>query len=284
MLRCVDAMPEAPELYVLREWLEPRLVGVGITAVRVLRPLVLRNMLDVEPELALKGRRFEAVARDGKLLLFHFDREVSMVVSPMLAGELRIVDGNARATASTILGLGLDGDKELRYLDSRRMGQVYLLRRSELPKLARLERQGPDAIDAPLSYEALTDALRGFRGEVKSVLTGGRLVGGIGNAYADEILWSAGIFPFAKVSSLTEDQRRMLHDALASVPRAAVTRLRELLATEGIEPRKHRDILKVHGKAGSPCPTCETRISSVKARRRETNFCRTCQPGSLLTR
>lgn len=277
-------MPEAPELYVLREWLEPRLTGVGVTSVQVLKPLVLRNMMDVDVEVALVGRRFESVDRDGKLLLFHFDGEVSIVVSPMLAGELRLVDAGARVAASTILGLGLDTGAELRYLDSRRMGQVYLLRRSQMSELARLERQGPDVIDAPLSFEELTAELRAFRGEAKAVLTGGRLVGGIGNAYADEILWAAGLFPFAKVSALTEEQRRSLHDALKSVPRDAVFELRELLAETGMEPRKHRGILRVHGKSGEPCPKCGTRISSVKARRRETNFCRTCQPGSMLAR
>lgn len=276
-------MPEAPELHLIREWLEPRLLGREVVGFRVLRPLVLRNMLESPAEDALIGRKFESVARDGKLLMFGFDGAISMVVSPMLAGELRLVETGARVLSSTILAIEISGGESLRYLDQRRMGQVYLLPTSEVQGIARLERQGPDVFDAPLDFGEMCAALRGFRGELKNVLTGGKFVGGIGNAYADEVLWSAKLSPFVKVSKLSESDKMRLHEALTSGMRGYVEELRSALAREGLEPRKYRSILRVHGKAGKPCPECGTRISSVKARRRETNFCRKCQPGSLFT-
>ena len=275
-------MPEAPELYLIREWLEPRLVGRRVCGVSVLRPLVVRNMLDAPMEDALVGQNFESVGRDGKLLIFGLDGGVSIVVSPMLMGELRLVTVDERLIASTVLALEISGEMSLRYLDSRRMGQVYILRTGELSTIGRLERQGPDVIDAPLSYEDLRAGLRSFRGELKTVLTGGRLVGGVGNAYADEILWSAKLYPFVKVSRMSEGDFRRLHDALLTVPRSSVDALREALDREGLTPRKYRSVLRVHGKSGSPCPDCGSRISSVKLRRRETNFCRACQPGTLV--
>ena len=275
-------MPEAPELYLIREWLEPRLVGRRVDGVSVLRPLVVRNMLDAPMEDALVGRSFESVGRDGKLLIFGLDGGVSIVVSPMLVGELRLVSCGERVVAATVLELAIAGGLSLRYLDSRRMGQVYVLRTVELSTIGRLERQGPDVIDAPMSYEELRAGLRSFRGELKSVLTGGRLLGGIGNAYADDILWSAKLYPFVKVSRMSEDDFRRLHEALMTVPRSSVDVLRDVLDREGLTPRKYRSVLRVHGKSGLPCPDCGTRISSVKLRRRETNFCRACQPGTLV--
>ena len=274
-------MPEAPELHLIREWLEPRLVGREVVGFRVLRPLVLRNMLDSPAEEVLIGRRFESVAREGKLLLFGFDGQISMVVSPMLAGELRLVEAGARVQSSVILEADISGGKSLRYLDPRRMGQVYLLPTPEVQGIARLERQGLDVLDAPLEYGEMCEALRGFRGELKSVLTGGKFVAGIGNAYADEVLWSAKLSPFVKVSKLSDSDKTRLHEALTSGMRGYVEELRAAFEREGLEPRKYRSILRVHGKAGEPCPECGARISAVKARRRETNFCRKCQPGSL---
>lgn len=275
-------MPEAPELYLIREWLAPRLVGRGVEGVSVVRPLVVRNMLDVGLEDSLVGRRFESVGRDGKLLLFGLEDGISIVVSPMLAGELRLVASGDRMPASAVMSVEIEGGLSLWYLDRRRMGQVYVLPTGELLTLGRLERQGPDVIDAPLSLDALRAGLRSFRGELKSVLTGGRLVGGVGNAYADEILWAARLYPFVKVSRLSEVELHRLHEALVEVPLASVDELREELDRAGLTPRKFRSVLKVHGKAGEPCPACGTAISSVKLRRRETNFCRRCQPGTLV--
>ena len=275
-------MPEAPELYLIREWLEPRLLGRSVEGVRLLRPLVMRNLMDVEPHAALAGRRFASVERDGKLLLFGFESEVSLVVSPMLAGELRLVAQSARVARSTIVALELSDGNELRYLDQRRMGQLYLIPTADVSGLARVERQGPDVLDSPMTYDAMCTALRAFRGELKTVLTSGKFVGGVGNAYADEILWYAGLYPFVKVSRLADDARSRLHDALLAAPRQAVADLRSAFEAEGLEPKKYRSILKVHGKSGEPCPRCGSRISAVKVRRRETNFCRSCQPGSLV--
>ena len=277
----ISGMPEAPELYLIREWMEPRLLDREVIGFRTLRPLVLRNMLDVPAEKALVGRRFESVERDGKLLMFGFDKGLSMVVSPMLAGELRLVEVGARVQSSVILEIEISGGESLRYLDQRRMGQVYLLQTAEVHRLARLERQGPDVLDSPLDYDEMCAALRGYRGELKNVLTGGKFVGGLGNAYADEVLWSAKLSPFVKVSALTEADRLRLHVALTSGILGYVGDLRSAFAREGLEPRKFRSVLRIHGQAGKPCPECGTRISAVKARRRETNFCRKCQPGSL---
>lgn len=276
-------MPEAPELYLLREWLEPRLVRRKVIGIRVVRPLVLRNLLDVSPEDALIGREFVSVERDGKLLMFGLDGEISLVVSPMLAGELRLVEIGARAGASLILGIEIEDGLELRYLDARRMGQVYLTRTGDVANLARMERQGPDVLDSMMGYAEFCELLRRFRGELKTVLTGGKLVGGIGNAYADEVLWAARLYPFVKVSKLSDSDKRRLYDALSVDLREYVDELRSAFERGGLEPRKFRSILRVHGKSGEPCPECGTRVSSVKSGRRETNFCRRCQPGSLFS-
>ena len=272
-------MPEAPDLYVIRDFLELKLVGRTITATAEKKPLVLRNMIGERFGDDLPGRKITGIERRGKLLLITLGSDRRMVISPMLTGGLRFCEPTARMEAATILTFDLDDGNQLRYFDQKRMGQVYYLRPDQLGEIVRLENQGPDVLDEPLDFEAFKAALKPFRGEVKGILTRGQAVSGIGNAYADEILYAAGLFPFRKKSKLTPEEQVRLHASVYSVPKEAVGVLQERVG-DAIH-KKVRDFLKVHGKGGKPCPRCGTRISAIKANRRETNFCRSCQPGTM---
>jgi ribosomal protein S13 len=120
------------------------------------------------------------------------------------------------------------------------------------------------------------------RGEIKRVLARQSFVAGIGNAYADEICWRAGIYPFRRRSRLSDDEVERLYTAMRD---ALVEALETLRARVGDAIDKEvRDFLSVHGKAGQPCPRCGSAISEVKRERRATHFCRACQPGLLIGR
>ena len=272
-------MPEAPDLYVLREYLAPRLTGQEIISVRELRPLVVRNLAGVPMSEHARGRVVEGLGRKGKLLIMSLSGGMSMVVSPMLTGELSLVEPSKRILKSTILTMNLDDGMQIRYTDPKRMGQIYYLEVDRLDEITRVADQGPDVLDEALNLPDFRTALKRYRGEVKGVLTRGQLVAGIGNAYADEVLWEAGIYPFRKVTRLSSEEILRLHDATYRVPTDAATTLQEIFGTD--HPRKNRKFLSVHGKSGSPCPKCDTVISSVKTRQRDTNFCRSCQPGTM---
>ena len=272
-------MPEAPDLYVLREYLAPRLTGREITSVRELRPLVVRNLAGVPMSEHASGRVVEGLGRKGKLLIMSLSGGMSMVVSPMLTGELSLGEPSKRMLKSTILTMNLDDGMQIRYTDPKRMGQIYYLEVDRLDEITRVADQGPDVLDEALNLPDFKTALKRYRGEVKGVLTRGQLVAGIGNAYADEVLWEAGIYPFRKVTRLSSEEILRLHDATYRVPTDAATRLQEVFGTD--HPRKNRKFLSVHGKSGSACPKCGSVISSVKTRQRDTNFCRSCQPGTM---
>ena len=276
-------MPEAPDLYVLREFLATRIVGSEITGAAELRPLVIRNLTDSKLVDDVIGRSIIGIGRKGKLLILNMSGDVSIIVSPMLAGELRLVASSERMLKSTIMTLDLGNSSQLRYIDSKRMGQIYYVSSNRVSDVSRLEDQGPDVFDEPCGLEEFKVAMRTFRGEVKGVLTRGQLVAGIGNAYADEILWDAGIYPFKKVGRLSDSEIVQLHKSVYSVPIAAVKMLEDTFLGDDRGPRKERNFLSVHGKSGKSCLRCGSKISSIKARRRETNFCRSCQPGSMFS-
>ncbi len=272
-------MPEAPDLQVLKGYLAPRVEGETITETAVLRPLVLRNLIDQSFVDHIRGRQIQRLERQGKLMIFHLAGGFSLVVSPMLTGEIVLADPEQRVLKSTILTMDLSVGSQLRYIDVKRMGQIYYVASDGLGKIKRIENQGPDVLDEPATLSEFRASLKRFRGEIKGVLTRGQLVAGIGNAYADEVLWDAGIYPFRKVSRFSADEIDRLHTSTYRVPNEAVSVLSELFGKN--HPRKERKFLSVHGKAGRPCPNCRTSISSVKSRQKDTNFCRKCQPGNL---
>jgi len=171
---------------------------------------------------------------------------------------------------------------QLRYIDQKRMGQVYYISPGQRSEIVRLENRGPDVIDEPLSLDEFNLGLKPFRGEVKGVLTRGQLVAGIGSAYADKILHHAMIYPFKRVTKLSADEKASLHRSIYSVTGAAVVVLRERVGDQ--IHRKIHDFLSVHGKKNESCPRCESKITVITANKRETSYCRTCQPGPLFDR
>ena len=125
-------MPEAPDLHVLREYLAPRVSGREITSVRELRPLVVRNLAGSSLGEHAAGRVIEELVRKGKLLIMSLSGGMSMVVSPMLTGELSLADPGKRMLKSTILTINLGDGAQIRYTDAKRMGQIYYLESDSL--------------------------------------------------------------------------------------------------------------------------------------------------------
>jgi formamidopyrimidine-DNA glycosylase len=271
-------MPELPDLEVIREFLAPRVVHLAITSARVLRPLVVRNLLAGDAAEHLIGRRFVDVVRRGKFLLFPLDSGTTLVINPMLAGRIRYGEPLARHRARDALVLGLADGQELRYHDARDMGKVYLV--ADVAQVPSFAGQGPEATDPELTLEVFRQRLRRHPGEIKGILTNQAFVAGIGNAYADEICWRAQIYPFRRRPTLSDDEVARLYSAMRTVLAEAIEVLR-LRVGDAIDVEV-RDFLAVHGKAGQACPRCGNPISQVTRERRATNFCRTCQPGLMV--
>ena len=271
-------MPELPDLEVIREVLDPRLAGVGVEAAEVRRPLVVRNLLGGEPGAQLTGRRFVGARRRGKFLLLPFEDGATMAINPMLVGRVRLGPPLARHRSRDALVLRLDDGQELRYHDAKDMGKVYLV--SDLGQVPTLAELGPEATDPELTLDVFLQRLRRHPGEIKGVLTNQAFVAGIGNAYADEILWHARIYPFRRRPTLDAEELARLHSSMRTVLLEAIQTLRERVG-DAIDVEV-RDFLAVHGKAGQPCPRCGTTVSRVTRERRDTDFCRQCQPGLMV--
>jgi len=275
-------MPELPELEVVRDVLQRRVVGRTITDVRLIPPggpIVARDLGNMGFERTLSGATIAAVSRRGKFLVFSFTPDAPplfLAINPKLTGRLQLSDPSEKQAAKTHLVLGLDDNRQLRYLDQKQMGQLYLTR--DLAAVPGYSGMGPEPFD--ISLEIFRERLCPFRGEIKGILTRGEFVAGIGNAYADEILWAARLHPYRKCTQLTPVEVDRLYAAMRLTLGDAVHKVRaEMQEQIHLKPR---DFLAVHMKTGQPCPRCGTPISLVGANQRITNFCRSCQPGGLI--
>lgn len=272
-------MPELPELEVVREVLERRLVGRCIeTAALSPRggPLVVRDLTGRGFERALRGAGLEAVARRGKFLLFDLRppqaAPLVLAVNPKLAGRFQLCPPGERKAGPVHAVLRFAApEQELRYIDARTMGQLYLTH--DLHAVPTFDAMGPDPLE--ISLETFAARLRSFRGEIKSVLTRAAFVSGIGNAYADEILFEARINPYRKRPSLSPEEVETLYRAMRSVLAEAMPIVAARMGDD--ISLKIRDFLQVHDKGGQPCPRCGASISQIQANQRLTNFCRNCQ-------
>ena len=267
-------MPELPDLEIIREFLQENIVGLSIQEVEVLEPLVLRcSARDLVQEL--EGKVFTKIRRRGKFLILDGDDNVHLVFHLMLAGRLQYCRVGEKARAGLCLRLRFFHDRELRYYDRKRMGRLYWIRGSDFSSIPQFAGQGPEAIDPTMGLESFAKRIRRHPGMIKNILTNQRFLAGIGNAYADEILFAAGILPFRKRPTLSSVELAKLLEAMKTVLFWAQEELRERVGAD--IHNEDRGFLKIHGKGGQTCTVCGGRVSEVKANRRRTNFCRGCQ-------
>lgn len=268
-------MPEWPDLHVLRGRIAKALSGKRITRVRVHDPLVLRVTRPLDA--ALTGRVLTDVSHRGRFLAFTFDDGSRLVVNPMLSGLFDLLPAETKIRATTSFALTFEGDRDLRYRDDTRMGKVYLLGPGDddraVPQLAE---QGAEAGTLAWTADEFAKRAKATRRELRNLLMDDEFIAGIGNAYADEILWAARLHPKRRVASLDPGEMDRLRGALrATLERAAEIVERELPVELGTKVRTH---MNVRGHVGDPCPRCGTKIVRTRHGLDEMYVCPRCQP------
>ncbi len=287
-------MPELPDLAVLAEAFDPALGGRPVLSAEALDPIVVRaTPADLD---RLRGTILRSVDRRGKHIVLRIDGADAWI-APMLTGRLQLAPpGTTKPKAAARLVLGRrtaparpaapwtrgaawlppdEGTIELRYLDSTRMGKVYVVPDGSGRTVPGIVDLGPDADDPALTLDAWRKRIRRYPGELKGLLRNQGFVAGIGNAYSDEILHAAGLHPFRKRPSLAAEEVDELYRAMRTTLAEAVALLR--VRVPPTFERQVRDHLRVHLRGGLPCPRCGTTISEVSPGREATSYCRRCQ-------
>jgi formamidopyrimidine-DNA glycosylase len=266
-------MPELPELQVISKELTDLLAGHSIKKVSVHNHIVVHGLPIDQFVRGAVGEKFQEIVADGKFIIMILEKH-DIVINPMLTGRFRTVSRYKKPTKSDMVSIQTTGET-FWYTDTKKMGRVYLVPHGEYSGVAGFSDRGPSALDPNLTLADFNERLKHHNGQIKNVLRNQRFVKGIGNAYADEILVYAGILPFRKRPSLSEDEIEKLYDSMRKV----LTRIRDVLSGRSLDEIaiEKRNFLMVHNRGGEICPLCGGRISEVKANRFKTNYCQTCQ-------
>ncbi|WP_052574419.1 bifunctional DNA-formamidopyrimidine glycosylase/DNA-(apurinic or apyrimidinic site) lyase [Gemmatimonas aurantiaca] len=278
-------LPELPETETIARDLHAMVVGSVVRDVSVPRPDVLREIAAADLCSALSGGRITRVWRRAKLIVLDLtlaDRQNShLVVQPRFTGGLLVDDGTLPTSefAYSCVAMSLGDGRTLHYRDVRRLGTVALM-----PEARFLEYSsglGPEPLDQTFDATAFSGCVRLSHQSIKVVLMDQRRLAGVGNIYANEALWRAGIDPSREASSLTFAEAERLHTALRDVLTASI-------AARGTSFRDYRDArgergtfveqLAAYGRGGEPCPRCGRRLVVTHAvDGRSTVFCPGCQ-------
>lgn len=268
-------MPELPDLEYVVPKLRESLLGKTIRWVRVRQPLVLRITVPGEFSALCAGQPIAKIQRHGAFVVFALGSEFELVVHPMLAGRFKVCSPNQKEERSLCFALVMADDLELRYLDDKKMGKVYLIPQGEWARVPGLSSLGMDIRSAEFTLEAFRALIDRRRHQVRVFLMDKTALSAIGNAYADEILFAAGIHPKTPCYLLSEAEIEALYRAIGQVTAEAI----EEIEARG-EPTevKVRDFLKVRNRKGQPCPRCGARIRVAGVRGLDAFFCPQCQP------
>jgi formamidopyrimidine-DNA glycosylase len=269
-------MPELPEVETTRRGLEPRLLGKTLQAVKV-RDGRLRWPVPGSINAQLAGKKLLSIKRRGKYLLFDFG-EVFQIVHLGMSGSLRFVDEDAPPAVHDHVDWLFGGNTVLRLRDPRRFGAVLLTADpASHPLLAHL---GPEPLTAEFDGEYLRAACRGRRTSIKNLVMDSRVVVGVGNIYASESLFRAGIRPGRAAGHLSRAECDRLAAAIKTTLQNAVkaggTSLRDYVSTDG-ELGYFQLHTKVYDRAGLPCKGCGTPIKKLTSGQRATYYCPVCQ-------
>ena len=271
-------MPERPDLEYVVPILAKELAGAEIASVRADKPVVLRVLLPAKVDDLLVGRRILGASRRAHFVRLSLSGEpaIEVIVSPMLAGRFTIGPKDAKPPRDVAMTFALTDGRALRYRDDVQMGKVYVIAKDDLASVPGADVIGVDVLDPKaFTLDAFTALAKARRDQAKVFLMDKSALDAMGNAYADEALFEAGVHPKAMVRSLSTDEIARLHKAIVKVLGEARTTIAE---RRPALDEKLRDFLKVRGRPGEPCVRCGTKLRRAGVHGHDAIFCPTCQP------
>ena len=270
-------MPELPEVETIKNELSPLVVGRTVKKIEFLWPRTLRGDTPESLDLKAAGRKITNLSRRGKYLVFHLDGSGLLTVHLKMTGSFLLVDSKDEPTKHTRAIIFLDNGQRLFFIDPRKFGRFQLVNRSG----SFLDELGVEPLSSEFTPELLARLLaKRESAPVKSILLDQKLIAGIGNLYADEALFVAGIHPLRPGGSINFDETVRLRGAIRRVLAEAIEKKGASIANyfrPGGETGTAHNHFKVAHQLGKACPGCKGKVERIVVRGRGTYFCSSCQ-------
>ena len=265
-------MPELPEVETIVRRLRQPLIGRSFTGASVLWPPMVRPA-GVQLNDRLPGQRIETIQRRAKYLVFALSEGESLVIHLKMSGDLRVCDAAEALDRHDRVVFDLDDGNQLRFNDMRKFGRVYLLADAG----AILSQLGPEPLGAWFGESDFVALFERRSGPIKPLLMDQTFIAGIGNIYADEALYQAGIRPLRAADTLSETEKRRLYHAVRQVLSTAIEHQGSTLRDATYREGRYQDRFCVYGQHGRPCARCGSIIERVRVGQRYAHFCLACQ-------
>lgn len=270
-------MPELPEVETTRRGIAPHLIGCTVQKV-IVRQARLRWPVPPRIKSALRGQTITDVSRRGKYLLLHTAAGTAIIHLGM-SGSLRLIEQHVPAEKHDHVDFVLDNGLSLRLRDPRRFGAVLWTSRPATQHHL-LQDLGPEPLSDDFDGGYLYQRSRKRQVSIKAFIMDSKVVVGVGNIYANEALFMAGIRPTIRAGRISRERYLHLADAIKAVLAAAVrqggTTLRDFTNGEG-KPGYFQQQLRVYGRAGEACPQCGRPIKHIQQHQRASYYCAHCQ-------
>ena len=272
-------MPELPEVETVKESLKLRLLGRKINKVNVIYDNIIAYPTVEEFIKKIEKQRINDMKRRGKFILFELD-DYYLLSHLRMEGKYFFKNKNDDIFKHEHIIFDLDNGEELRYMDTRKFGKMYLINKEDIDKVGPLKELGLEPWDENLTSEYLLDKYKNKKLPIKSVLLDQSIIVGIGNIYADEILFLCKINPLKKCNDITKKEAfniiKYTKEVLESAIKKGGTTIRSYSSVDGVHGLFQEELL-VHGKDKGKCPVCNSDILKIRVGGRGTYYCPKCQ-------
>ncbi|MFZ5641629.1 MAG: bifunctional DNA-formamidopyrimidine glycosylase/DNA-(apurinic or apyrimidinic site) lyase [Bacillota bacterium] len=273
-------MPELPEVETVKRTLEEKIVGCKFTGLKVFMPKVVKAGEVDDVAGAIAGKRVVRMGRRGKYLLVYLENNLVLVVHLRMTGQLVHSAPDQELPKHTHVVFNLDNGQQLRFVDQRQFGRIYLVPANALDVLSGLRNMGLEPFDPDFTKEYFKKELRNRRTKIKPLLLDQSFVAGIGNIYADEALHRALVHPERPAYTLNPREAAKLYQAIKDVLEEGIanrgTSIKDYVDGEG-RSGENQHQLRVYGREGQPCLKCKKPIHRIKVGGRSSYFCARCQ-------
>lgn len=259
-------MPELPDVEIIKNFIEAHATGKRIRDLKVRDTRILHEITEKELREILIGKIIKSLSRHGKQLFIFIDPNLYITMHFGMTGNVEILSDLRDIIRFERVSFFLSSGERLAFVDQRILGRIGLT--SSPNEFIKKHKMGPDSVS--VTWEDFFNAFHGQKTSIKAALMNQNKIAGLGNVYADEILFQAKIFPLETAENLSEEKLKTLYNTMKQVLKSAIE--------FGADRNKFPDnFLTAHRNKNSICPRCGEKISSVKINERSAYYCSHCQ-------
>ncbi len=275
-----NAVPELPEVETVVKGLRPLIKDRYITDITISEEKIIAHPAADEFKKEAVGMKIEDITRRGKYIIIELENDKEMIIHLRMTGKLLVKQCEKFRDKHTHVVFHLDNGQELRFNNIRKFGRIYLIDKDQPQKAGGYAELGPEPLSNDMSLDDFKEMFKNRRGVIKSLLMNQKFIAGIGNIYADEILFRSGIDPERKADTLSEMEIGKIYSNMREILKKGIiyggTTFSDYVNAFG-EKGSFQEELQIYQKEGEKCCRCGSTVKKKRVGGRGSYYCPSCQ-------